>query len=99
MRWLVRGIQFCLILVFVLDMIIPLAGIGALALRDAYDAAFSPSIVTLVQTHLGLAGAVARLFGSFRDLALAVLLEVLWTFYRRALAIVASYQMPVRQNY
>ena len=99
MRWIVRSIQFCLILVFILDVIIPIAGIGALALRDAYDANFSPSIVTLVQTHLGMAAAVARLFGSFRDLALAVLLEVLWNFYQRALAIVASYQMPVRQNY
>ena len=99
MRWLVRGIQFCLILVFVLDVIIPLAGIGALALRDTYDANFSPSIVTLVQTQLGLASAIARLFGSFRDLALAVLLEVLWMFYLRAVAVVASYQMPVRQNY
>ncbi|MFZ1992325.1 MAG: hypothetical protein WAW96_21430 [Alphaproteobacteria bacterium] len=99
MRWLVRGLQFCLILVFILDAIISLAGIGAMALRDAYDANFSPTIVTLVQTDLGVASAIARLFGAFLYLALAVLLEVLWTFYQRALAIVASYQMPVRQNY
>ncbi|HXZ68716.1 MAG TPA: hypothetical protein VEH07_09020 [Alphaproteobacteria bacterium] len=99
MRWLVRILQFCLILAFILDVIISLAGIGAMALRDSYDTNFSPSIVTIVQTNLGLAGAVARLFGSFLYLGLTVLLEVLWTFYQRALAIVASYQMPVRQNY
>jgi len=99
MHWLIRSVQLCLVVVFVLDAMIPLAGIGAMALRTSYDADFSPSIVTIIQTQLGLASAIARLFGSFRDLALVVLLEVLRIFHERAVNIVASYQMPVRRNY
>jgi hypothetical protein len=99
MRWLVRSIQVCLLLVFMLEVLIPLAGIGALAMRQAYDADLSPSVVTLIQTEFAVAGAVERFFASSLYLALVLLLEVLWIFYLRAINIVSSYDMPVTEDY
>lgn len=98
MRWLVRSIQICLILVFVLDAVIPLASIIALAFRDSYVSDFSPTVLTLIQTQLALTGAIARFFGAFRYMGLVLVLDVLWIFYLRALAIVASYQMPMHMT-
>lgn len=95
MRWLVRSIQICLILLFLLDAVIPLVGISALALRSSYISDFSPTVFTLIQTQLAVTGAVARLFGAFRYLGLVMVLEVLWIFYLRALGIVASYRAHV----
>lgn len=99
MRWLVRSIQICLILVFILDAVIPLAGIAAMAFRSAYVADFSPTVFTLIQTQLAVTGAVARFFGAFRYPGLVMILEVLWIFYQRSLAIVASYRTQMRSSF
>ena len=94
MRWLVRGIEACLVLVFFMDLLIPLSGFADLAFRGSYNGDFAPSVFARIQTQLSAAGAVEHFFSAFRYLALALLLEILWIFYRRALEIVASYQPP-----
>ena len=95
MNWLVRSIQVCLILVFALDALIPLASIANLALRTSLVSDFSPSVLSLIQTQLALTGALARCFGAFRYAGLALVLEVLWVFYLRALNIISTYHAPL----
>jgi hypothetical protein len=83
MRLIVRSIQVCLLLVFLIEASLAIAGIGAMAVRSTIVTDLAPSALQIVQTKLATITAVARFFAASQRLAVVVLLEVVWLFYAR----------------